>query len=103
MNGSKIMRVRAMIKRVSSVDCGLPIGSGELCRAADLKSRRLAVATLSICAALLTCGISRAADADPAAWTKSNLPQLIELYKQLHQSPELSLKEKETSARMAKE
>lgn len=41
--------------------------------------------------------------ADPADWTKSNMPQLIELYRHLHQNPELSLKEQETSARMAKE
>jgi hippurate hydrolase len=31
------------------------------------------------------------------------MPSLVELYRQLHQSPELSLQEKETAARMAKE
>jgi hippurate hydrolase len=31
------------------------------------------------------------------------MPGLVELYRHLHQTPELSLKEKETSARMAKE
>jgi hippurate hydrolase len=34
---------------------------------------------------------------------KANMPSLVELYRHLHQTPELSLKEKETSARMAKE
>lgn len=41
--------------------------------------------------------------ADPAAWTQDNMSQLVELYRHLHQHPELSLKEKETSARMAQE
>ncbi len=36
-------------------------------------------------------------------WVKSNMPSLVELYKHLHQTPELSSREKETSARMAKE
>ena len=31
------------------------------------------------------------------------MPSLVELYRHFHQTPELSLKEKETSARMAKE
>src|SRR6476469_4354012 len=46
----------------------------------------------------------RAADlADPKKWAVDNLPSLVELYRHLHQAPELSQKEKETSARMAKE
>src|SRR5262245_4281672 len=55
--------------------------------------------------AVLQCGVAcRAADsADPADWTKARMPELLELYKHLHQTPELSQKEKETSARMAKE
>lgn len=40
---------------------------------------------------------------DVAVWVKQNMPSLGELYRHLHQHPELSLKEKETSARMAKE
>src|SRR4051794_36726030 len=39
----------------------------------------------------------------PNDWVKSNMSSLVELYRHLHQTPELSLKEKETSARMAKE
>jgi amidohydrolase len=50
--------------------------------------------------------ISPAAAADPAdprAWVSQNMPKLVEFYRHLHQSPELSKQEKETSARMAKE
>jgi amidohydrolase len=42
-------------------------------------------------------------DAGPRAWLKKNSDALVELYRQLHQAPELSLHEKETAARMAKE
>jgi amidohydrolase len=46
----------------------------------------------------------RAADsADPRKWAADNMPSLVELYRQLHAAPELSLHEKETSERMAKE
>src|SRR3954468_14161416 len=46
----------------------------------------------------------RAADTDdPKKWVADNLGSLLELYRHLHQTPELSEKEKETSARMAKE
>jgi amidohydrolase len=46
----------------------------------------------------------RAADtADPGNWVKANMASLVELYRHLHQTPELSQMEKETSARMAKE
>jgi amidohydrolase len=46
----------------------------------------------------------RAADsADPKKWIADNLAPLVELYRELHQAPELSQKEKETSARVAKE
>jgi len=48
--------------------------------------------------------LCHAADsADSAAWVKANMPPLVELYRHLHQNPELSQNEKETSARMAKE
>jgi hippurate hydrolase len=39
----------------------------------------------------------------PRQWVSENLPALVELYRQLHQAPELSLQEKETAARIAKE
>jgi len=41
--------------------------------------------------------------ADVASLTKSELPSLIALYKELHGNPELSLQEVETSARIASE
>src|SRR5215203_1019495 len=52
--------------------------------------------TLGICG-----GVLRAADsADPKKWAADNLGSLVELYRHLHQTPELSQKETETSARM---
>src|SRR5207248_616669 len=39
----------------------------------------------------------------PKNWVADNLASLVELYHHLHQSPELSEKERETSTRMAKE
>src|SRR5215467_123076 len=59
---------------------------------------------LAVCAASLICHATWAADASNADdWIKANMPALVELYKHLHQTPELSGKEQETSARMAKE
>jgi len=51
------------------------------------------------------CGTSliAAESADPKTWTKDHLSSLVELYRHFHQTPELSEKEKETSARVAKE
>lgn len=37
------------------------------------------------------------------AWTRAELPKLVELYRQFHAQPELSLYEKETAARLAGE
>ena len=56
------------------------------------------------CAAALMARACRAAEIeDPRRWVAENMPALVELYHHLHQTPELSSKEKETSARMAKE
>ncbi len=56
------------------------------------------------CAAVLMARACRAAETeDPRRWVAENMPALVELYHHLHQTPELSSKEKETSARMAKE
>src|SRR5947207_8312158 len=66
-------------------------------------------AMFAVCLALISvCNIYggklRAADAaDPKKWVADNLPSLVELYRHLHPTPELYEKEKETSARMAKE
>ncbi len=71
------------------------------------KFRRLFCRTfaLTIVAALGICSdqIKAADTADPKKWVADNLGSLVELYRHLHQNPELSAKEKETSARMAKE
>jgi amidohydrolase len=53
---------------------------------------------------LFNCVTLRAADShDPRDWVKQNMASIVELYRHLHQTPELSKKEKATSARMAKE
>ena len=41
--------------------------------------------------------------ADPLPWVTANLESLIQLYRHLHQTPELSLHEEKTSQRMAQE
>jgi metal-dependent amidase/aminoacylase/carboxypeptidase family protein len=59
------------------------------------------VATLAL---FPLCRIGTAADtANADEWVKANMPSLVDLYQHLHQTPELSEKEKETSARMAQE
>jgi hippurate hydrolase len=40
---------------------------------------------------------------EPAQWAEAHVDELFTLYKHFHQNPELSLEEKETSARLAKE
>jgi amidohydrolase len=59
---------------------------------------------------LLICGIavsltaSLLPAAEPAQWaTGDNLQELVTLYRHFHSHPELSMKEKETAARLAKE
>ncbi len=42
-------------------------------------------------------------DNTPSAWAKANVDNLVKLYKHLHQYPEVSLEEKETSQRIADE
>ena len=46
---------------------------------------------------------SSAVGAEPGGWAQEQLDSLVELYRFLHQHPELSYEEKETSARMAEE
>lgn len=47
--------------------------------------------------------LCHANDGTPHTWIDQNLEPLVELYQHLHRTPELSLAEKETSARMAQE
>jgi len=47
--------------------------------------------------------ISSTRGEEPARWAKAHVDELFTLYKHFHQNPELSHKEKETSARLAKE
>ncbi len=59
---------------------------------------------LAICL-LVALGSQASADdaSTPRAWFAQNAESLVDLYKHLHQAPELSQQEKETAARMADE
>ena len=54
-------------------------------------------------AAILCRAAAAESPAGVADWAEANLTSLIELYHHLHQTPELSLQEKETAARFAAE
>ena len=76
----------------------------------DFKLRAISGYSFVSILAVMTCAMLQpvcpalaAESTDAGEWVKENMPPLVELYRQLHQNPELSLKEKETSARMAKE
>jgi amidohydrolase len=65
---------------------------------------------LACCAPLLFCAVTTLADDSKTrgdeiakAWAAQHTAEIVELYKELHQAPELSYEEKETAARMAKE
>jgi hippurate hydrolase len=49
------------------------------------------------------CSVAAAATNDAAEWVDANLKSLVELYQTFHQTPELSLQEKETAGRFAAE
>lgn len=58
----------------------------------------LALWALPVC-----CGIGSAVAEEPGDWTRSHLEELIALYRDFHQHPELSLRETETAARLAQQ
>lgn len=62
---------------------------------------RLSLLWLLVCALGLTAARGKAEE--PTAWAKAHLPHLVQLYRHLHQNPELSHQEKQTSARLAQE
>jgi amidohydrolase len=64
------------------------------------------VTALAVSATLLSLGALPATAEEPgdaATWIDKNGDSLVDLYKQLHQAPELSLKEEQTAKRMAEE
>ncbi|MEX2092794.1 MAG: amidohydrolase [Pirellulales bacterium] len=58
---------------------------------------------VAVAAAIWCRTAPAAAPAGTTEWVESNLASLIELYHHLHQTPELSLQERETAARFAAE
>jgi amidohydrolase len=101
MNMQKIRRAERFGKRFSIADSGCRVAdSFASCTIYHVGAKLL----LTFAATLVPPLTIRAGESESSAeWTKANMPKLVELYRELHQSPELSLKEKETSARMAKE
>ncbi len=102
MNKQKIIRPCKFCKRDS--DAFFVLRQLRRCKCAAKASLQAAFLASFVGIILQTSPKSFAADfSDPAVWVKENMPQLVELYRSLHQHPELSLKEKETSALIAKE
>ncbi|HUY34777.1 MAG TPA: amidohydrolase [Pirellulales bacterium] len=62
--------------------------------------RRLALVS---CFSALWFAAAPSKAVEPAEWVRERLDELVELYRYFHQHPELSLREKETAARLAKE
>jgi amidohydrolase len=62
-------------------------------------SARLIIAAILLC----ICSTTAVWAAAPDAWVREHLPELIGLYRELHQAPELSFQEVKTSQRMAAE
>jgi hippurate hydrolase len=60
-------------------------------------------AILTSLAGVACCHVAAAATDDAAEWVDANLKSLVELYQTFHQTPELSLQEKETAGRFAAE
>lgn len=70
---------------------------------ACMKTRRPRVVPLSLAITLWACAPNLVCQHDVAALAPDELHELVALYQHLHRHPELSLREKETSARMAEE
>jgi hippurate hydrolase len=60
-------------------------------------------AILTSLAGVACCHVAAAATDEAAEWVDANLKSLVELYQTFHQTPELSLQEKETAGRFAAE
>ncbi len=56
---------------------------------------------LLACGCSLALGLVPARAETPASWTKSHLPELVEIYRGFHLAPELSSQEEKTAAKLA--
>ncbi len=70
---------------------------------AGMLRRVVLVVLVAVSAATLCRAAAAESPAGADEWVEANLASLIELYHHLHQTPELSLQEKETAARFAAE
>src|SRR4051794_15993337 len=93
-------------KQMNTQKISLSCKADKVCHGKKLRANcRASAAVFSLVAILGFCAslLKAAEPSDPKKWVADNLGSLVELYRHLHQTPELSQKEKETSARMAKE
>ncbi len=104
MNTSNILRPADLHKSIS--DCGtqrVP-GIADFFRQSEIRNPKSAIVLVAFCISLGIGQRGRAEEnVNPSTWYAKNADSLLELYRHLHQNPELSNKEKETSARMAQE
>ena len=56
---------------------------------------------LLACGCSLALGLVSARAETPASWTKTHLPELVEVYRGFHRAPELSSQEEKTAAKLA--
>jgi len=102
MNTSKIVLCKLFGKWNSISDFGFRIS--DFFRQSAIRNPQSAIALVIALISLVVSQPCWAKDeVAPGAWVSENMPSLVELYRHLHQSPELSLQEKETAARMAQE
>jgi amidohydrolase len=76
--------------------------SGHQIQGKDPGVKKLSHLLLAVSGAFLI-SISSLRAEEPSEWVAENIVQLAQVYKALHQAPELSFQEKETAARMANE
>ena len=65
-----------------------------------LRPSKLVLALFGLACLMLNSALRAA---EPADWARENLDALVKFYRHLHQTPELSLHEKETATRIAQE
>ena len=106
MNRSKIVRTTLVGKSNSISDCGMRIVDCRTGRNRFGSARHVAFCILhfAFCNFLTSPVECQAAELPSVReWVTENLSTLVDFYRQLHQTPELSLKEEKTAARMAEE
>src|SRR5688572_32512084 len=106
MNRSKIVRTTLVGKSEKARSREQRAGSRYILLSRRVRVRHFAFCILhfAFCIFLINANPCVAAEPpDPQEWVTKHLPALVDVYRHLHQAPELSLKEEKTAARMAEE